>query len=342
MSDTTAMDSTATEQPKSRGRLADFLSRLVREKPLGTVGAVLVLVMLIAGIFADMGWAGLPDVGVAPYGVNELHLVDRLASPGGQYVLGTDNLGRDLLSRVIHGARVSIIIGLSASIISTVVAAAIGLSSGYIGGKYDLIVQRFVDAWICFPMLILYLTLMAVFGAGYLQLVLVLGIGGGIAGSRGSRALAFWVKESAYFEAARAIGCGTRRIILRHMLPNVLPMMIISFSMAVGGIILAEASLSFLGFGLPPETASWGGMLSGSNRVFMEKAPWLVIFPGLALTLAVYGLNMFGDAVRDLLDPRLRGGIGGGGGLGERGSRMAQKALAKRQKRDARTAGQLE
>lgn len=308
----------------ARGRkwpLADFLSRLFREKPLGAIGAILVLVMFITGIFAD--W-------IAPFGVNELHMVDRLSPPSGTYLLGTDNLGRDLLTRIIFGARISIIIGLSAASISAVVGAVIGLTSGYIGGKLDLIVQRFVDAWICFPMLILYLTLMAVIGAGMIQLIMVLGISGGISGSRTARALAFWVKGSDYFEAARSMGAHTSRIILRHLLPNVLPLMVVTFSMSVGGIILAEASLSFLGFGLPPEIASWGGMLSGSNRVFMEQAPWLVIWPGLALTLAVYGLNMFGDAVRDLLDPRLRGGVGG---LGERGAQMARKALEKRQNR---------
>ena len=297
----TATDTTlqAAEWRKRRGSVI-FLSRLVTEKPLGLFGMILVLVMFGAGIFAD--W-------VAPYALNDLHLLDRLLAPGGQYLLGTDNLGRDLLSQTIYGARVSLIIGLGATALSTVVGAAIGLTSGYIGGKFDLIVQRFVDAWITFPLLVLYLMLMAIMGGGYLQLIGVLGIGGGIGGSRWSRALTFWVKGSAYFDAARAIGCDTRRVILRHLLPNVMPMLIVSFSMSVGGIILAEAGLSFLGFGLPPEASSWGGMISGTNRIYMEIAPWLVIWPGLALTLTVYGVNMFGDALRDLLDPRLRGGV---------------------------------
>ena len=297
----TATDTTlqAAEWRKRRGSVI-FLSRLVTEKPLGLFGMILVLVMFGAGIFAD--W-------VAPYALNDLHLRDRLLAPGGQYLLGTDNLGRDLLSQTIYGARVSMIIGLGATALSTVVGAAIGLTSGYIGGKFDLIVQRFVDAWITFPLLVLYLMLMAIMGGGYLQLIGVLGIGGGIGGSRWSRALTFWVKGSAYFDAARATGCGTRRVILRHLLPNVMPMLIVSFSMSVGGIILAEAGLSFLGFGLPPEASSWGGMISGTNRIYMEIAPWLVIWPGLALTLTVYGVNMFGDALRDLLDPRLRGGV---------------------------------
>ena len=296
----TATNSTLglAERRKRRG-FVDFFIRL-RGKPLGLFGMILVLVMFGAGIFAD--W-------VAPYALNDLHLRDRLLAPGGQYLLGTDNLGRDLLSQIIYGARVSLVIGLGATALSTVVGAAIGLTSGYIGGKFDLIVQRFVDAWITFPLLVLYLMLMAIMGGGYLQLIGVLGIGGGIGGSRWSRALTFWVKGSAYFDAARAIGCGRWRVILRHLLPNVMPMLIVSFSMSVGGIILAEAGLSFLGFGLPPEASSWGGMISGTNRIYMEIAPWLVIWPGLALTLTVYGVNMFGDALRDLLDPRLRGGV---------------------------------
>ena len=197
----TATDTTlqAAEWRKRRGSVI-FLSRLVTEKPLGLFGMILVLVMFGAGIFAD--W-------VAPYALNDLHLLDRLLAPGGQYLLGTDNLGRDLLSQTIYGARVSLIIGLGATALSTVVGAAIGLTSGYIGGKFDLIVQRFVDAWITFPLLVLYLMLMAIMGGGYLQLIGVLGIGGGIGGSRWSRALTFWVKGSAYFDAARAIGCGT-------------------------------------------------------------------------------------------------------------------------------------
>ena len=319
MSETTAIGSTATEEPRRRHPVAVFVVRLVKEKPLGAAGAVLVLIMLFAGIFSEFA---------APYPVGEMHLYDRLLPPGGTWILGTDMLGRDMLSQIIYGARVSMIVGLSATALSTVIGGVIGLTSGYIGGKFDLIVQRFVDAWISFPVLIIYLTLMGLIGAGYIQLIFVLGISGGIGGSRGSRALTFWVKESVYFDSARAIGGTTRRIILRHLLPNVLPMMIVGMTMGIGGIILAEASLSFLGLGLPPDIPSWGGMLAGSNRTHMETAPWLVLWPGVALTLTIYGLNMFGDALRDLLDPRLKGGVGG---LGERGMLMAQKALAKRQ-----------
>ena len=294
----------AAEWRKRRGFI-DFLIRL-RGKPLGLFGFIIVVVLLVAGIFSE--W-------LAPYAMNEIHMTDRMLPPGsygsvtGYHLLGTDNLGRDLLSQIIYGARVSMIVGLSAATLSMVVSAAIGLTSGYLGGKFDILVQRVMDAYAAFPQIVLLLTFMSVLGAGYLQLILVLGVFGGIGGARGPRALAFWVKESAYFDAARAVGCSTQRVILRHMVPNVMPMLIVGFSLGIGGIILSEASLSFLGFGLPPHVPSWGGMIAGSNRVWMEAAPWLIIWPGLALTLTVYSVNMFGDALRDLLDPRLRGGV---------------------------------
>ncbi len=280
--------------------LVDFLIRLVREKPLGTVGLVITLLLLFTGIFANF---------LAPYGMNEIHPVDRLTGPSAQYWFGTDNLGRDMLSRVIFGARISVIVGLTASVIATTLSAFIGIVSGYIGGKFDLIVQRFVDAIMCFPTLILLIVVMSLVGAGMIQIILVLGIRWGLSG-RIIRSAVISIKENVYVEAANAIGCSTPRILTRHILPNVLSLMIIGFSVSVPGMILAEASLSFLGFGIPPPAPSWGGMLSGSGRAHMFQAPWMAIWPGLALAVVVYGVNMFGDAVRDLLDPRMRGGIG--------------------------------
>lgn len=293
--------------------------RLVREKPLGTVGAIIVLVIFFVGIFSEF---------VAPYELSEMHLTARMLPPGGMWLLGTDMLGHDMFSQIIYGARVSMIVGLSATAISAALGAVIGLTSGYIGGKFDLVVQRFVDAWVCFPTLVIYLTLIGLIGSGYVQLICVLGIGGGIGGSRGARALVFWIKESVYFDSTRCIGSTTPRVIFRHVLPNVLPMLIVSWTMSIGGYILAEAGLSFLGLGLPPEVPSWGGMISGSNASHLESAPWLVLWPGIALTVTIFGLNMFGDALRDLLDPRMRGGIGG---IGGRGEKLARKALAKKQ-----------
>lgn len=326
--------SDAEAEVKRRAPLLGLFARLVREKPMGTVGAVIVLLLLFTGIFADLSWIGMPEIGLAPQHYNEINMKDRLAPPSAEYPLGADNVGRDLLSRIIYGARISMIIGLSATLLSTFVSVIIGLTTGFIGGKLDIMSQRFVDAWLCFPGLVIYLLLMSILGPGMLQLILVLGIGGGIGASRGSRALAFWIKESMYVEATRAIGSSTWRIIWRHLLPNVLPMIIVGFSLGIGGIILAEASLSFLGFGIPPPHPSWGGMLSAAGRRYMYVAPWLALWPGIALTLVVYGVNMFGDALRDLIDPRLRGGIGGVGGYG---AEQARKALRKRQAKAGNT-----
>lgn len=325
MSEKVANDAPVIEQEwKRQSGIVNLLSRLVREKPMGTVGLVLVVLLFASGILADV---------ISPYGMNEFTLSDRLAAPSTTHWLGADNVGRDVLSRIIYGARISMIVGVSATLLSTVISVAIGLTSGFIGGKTDLLIQRFVDAWLCFPGLVIYLTMMSIIGAGMLQVILVLGIGGGIGASRGSRALAFWIKESVYVEAARALGATTGRIVIKHLLPNVMPMVIIGFSMGIGGVILAEASLSFLGFGIPPPQPSWGGMLSGQARRYMYQAPWMALWPGVALTLAVYGVNMFGDALRDLIDPRLRGGIGG---MGAYGSGRALKALKKLEARKAR------
>jgi peptide/nickel transport system permease protein len=297
--------STAAREPRPRSQLADFFIRLVREKPVGTVGAVIVLLLLLTGIFADF---------LAPYGYNEIHIVDRLMAPSAKYILGTDNLGRDLLSRIIYGARISMYVGLGASAINALVAAAIGSPCGYFGGTFDILVQRLVDAALSFPMLIMVITIMSLIGSGTVQVIIVLGIWGAILWIRVMRSAVIAIKENIYLEAARAIGCSTRQIIFRHILPNVMPVVIIIFSISMGGNILGEASLSFLGFGIPPPVPSWGGMLSGVGRTYMYEAPWLALWSGLALSIAVYGINMWGDAVRDLLDPRLRGGIGRYGG----------------------------
>ena len=298
MSDATGIPS-AVIVPKRRSRLAEFFVRLVKEKPLGTASGIIVLILIFVAIFADV---------LAPYGFLEVHPADRLQGPSSQYLLGTDGLGRDLLSRIIYGARLSLTVGLAATAISGVIAFLLGGTSGFLGGKFDMGVQRFVDAWMCFPGLILLLTIMSVVGRGLPQIILVLGITGGIGGSRVVRGAVIGVKENNYILAARAIGSTKWRTLVRHVLPNIMPVMIIIFSISVGGVIMAEASLSFLGFGLPPKIPSWGGLLSGSGRKYMEVAPWLALFPGLALTVVIYSLNMFGDAMRDLLDPRLRGG----------------------------------
>ena len=296
-----------SNEPRRRSGLADFFVRLWTEKPLGTACGIVVLILILVAIFADV---------LAPYPYYEVHPVDRVTGSSMKYLLGTDQLGRDLLSRLIYGARISLFVGLAATTINVVVAALIGGTSGFLGGRFDLLVQRLVDAWMAFPGLLILLTIMSIAGKGLLQIILVLGISGGISGSRITRSAVIAVKENAYFQAAEAIGSRKLRVLGRHVLPNIAAPLIIIFTINIGGVIISEASLSFLGFGLPVGVPSWGGMLSREGRVYMEMAPWLAIWPGVCLTVVVYSLNMFGDAVRDLLDPRLKGGTGSYGGAG--------------------------
>ena len=297
-------------EPKRHSLLVDLVIRLVKEKPLGTIGGVIVLIMFFTGIFADLGWLGLPDVGLAPERYDEVHPADFLSPPSAQYILGTDILGRDMLSRIIYGARISMIVGLAGASLAVLVATIIGTLSGFIGGKFDMVVQRFVDAMMCFPSLFLYLTIMTLLGRGLLQVIMVIGIIRGIRNSRVVRSAVISIKENVYVEAATAIGAPTRRILTRHIVPNIMAPIIIIFTITMGSMILDEAYISFLGFGIPPPIPSWGAMLSGQGRQYMIFAPWLAVWPGLALSIVIYGINMLGDGVRDILDPRLRGGLG--------------------------------
>lgn len=290
-----------TETKKRRSAFAKFFRRLVKEKPLGTVGALITLLLLFVGIFADV---------LAPYGMNETHIDDYLARPSAKYILGADNIGRDILSRVIYGARISVIIGLSASTIATILSLIIGMISGYVGGKFDLLIQRVVDTMMSIPQIILMMILISIIGAGIWQVTVVLGFMWGFIGSRIIRSAVISVKERMYVAAAESIGCTTSKIILRHILPNIMAPTIVLFTTRVPNVILVEASLSFLGFGIPPPAPSWGGMLGTVGRDYMLQAPWIVLWPGLALALVVYGINIFGDAVRDIVDPRLKGGVG--------------------------------
>ena len=284
---------------KRRRAVAGFFVRLVKEKPLGLASGMVILLLILVAIFG--GYA-------SPYPYNEIHLIDRLQGPSAKYLLGTDQAGRDLLSRLIFGARISVLVGLAVTTISISVSTLIGGVSGFVGGKLDLTVQRFVDAWNAFPGLLLLLTMMAIVGKGLLQIILVMGISGGIGGARVIRSAVIGIKENVYFDVAEAIGSPRWRSLLRHVVPNITPVIVISFSTSIGGVIMALASLGFLGYGLPPNIPDWGGMLSRDGRKYMELAPRLALWPGLCLTVTIYSLNMFGDAVRDLLDPRLRGG----------------------------------
>jgi peptide/nickel transport system permease protein len=203
-----------------------------------------------------------------------------------------------------------VIVGLAGPLLATIVSLIIGVVSGYSGGKLDLIVQRLVDSWMALPSLIVLIVLMILLGPSVQSVIIAVGVTWGIGGSRLIRSAVIGVKENVYVAAAEAIGCSTPRILIRHILPNIMAPTIILFTTRVPGIIITEATLSFLGFGIPPPFPSWGGMLSGPGRDYAFDAPWIALYPGLALALVVYSINMFGDAVRDLVDPRLRGGVG--------------------------------
>jgi peptide/nickel transport system permease protein len=284
--------------PAAKRPSNSFLARLWRDKPLGTVGGLVLLLFVVVGVFAP--W-------VAPYDFNEIAPLDRMQAPSWAHWFGTDNLGRDVLSRCIYGAQLSVIIGCSAAALATVISAVVGIVSGYFGGKVDMAVQRVVDAWMSFPDLIVLIVVVSVLGPGMPQIIFTLGLLLGIGGSRIVRSAVVSVREHMYVHAAQSIGAGTLRILWRHVLPNVLPPIIVLFTTRVGSVILAESGLSFLGLGVPPPAPTWGSMLSGSGRTYMFQGPWLALAPGLCLTAVVYATNVFGDALRDLLDPRMRG-----------------------------------
>jgi peptide/nickel transport system permease protein len=288
--------------PSKVARSLQTASALVRAKPLGALGGALIALLVLTAIFAPT---------LAPHDPIQIKSADRLQPPGLTYPLGTDDFGRDILSRIIHGARISMLIGLGAVGISTSLATIIGVISGFYGGKVDTVLQRCIDTLMAFPGLVVLLTIMAMLGQGLGNVILALGIGGTAGNARIIRSAVLAIKENQYIEAARAAGCRDWRIILWYILPNIAAPIMVVATLGLGVAILAESSLSFLGFGVPPPTPSWGGMLSGSGRTYMLKAPWMAIFPGIAISLAVFGFNMLGDALRDLLDPRLRGGTQG-------------------------------
>lgn len=283
---------------RTRSRFLDVGMRLIRDKPLGLLGACIVFTLLGTAVLADV---------IAPYGYAETRLLHRFRASSIEHWLGTDQLGRDLLSRIIYGTRASLTVSLGATALGTLMGALIGVTSAFFGGRYDLGVQRVVDAWESIPNLLLLLTIMSVLGPGLYKVMAVLGLSFGIQNSRIIRGVALSVKENAYIEAAQAFGGTSLRIMLSHILPNVTAIIIVVSTIGLGNLILVEATLSFLGFGVPPPHPTWGGMLSVQGLSYMYQAPWLALWPGVAISAAVFGFNMFGDALRDLLDPRLRG-----------------------------------
>ena len=294
---TIALD--ARRLPRTRPWYLDVWITMLRRKPLGTAGAVIVLGMLLLAVFADA---------LTPYGFAETNLRERFVPMSGTHWLGTDQIGRDVATRILYGARISLYVGFGAVAIASVLATLLGIFSAYWGGRVDIFLQRAVDAWMAFPGLLILMSILSLLGPSVLNITLVLGIAAGIRDSRIVRGVALSIRENTYVEGALAMGSGHARVTLVHILPNVLPTIIVVATTGLSTVILTEASLSFLGLGVPPPHPTWGGMLSLSGLDHMYRAPWLAIWPAAALSLAVFGFNMLGDALRDLLDPRLKGG----------------------------------
>jgi len=272
-------------------------AKLARKKPLGALGAGVLILLVLAAVFADI---------VTPYSPLE-HSPERLVGPSWEHLAGTDQFGRDTLSRVVHGARTSLYVGVVATVLSMVPAVLLGISSAFFGSWYDYVIQRVVDTIQALPGLILLITILVILGPGLWNVIIALSFSRAIVGSRVIRGATMAIKSEVYVEAARASGATNLRIILRHLLPNIVPTIIVVYSLGFGAVILAEASLSFLGYGVPPPTPSWGGMMAADGRAYMFAAPWMLWAPTIALGVVIFSVNMFGDAIRDLLDPRLRG-----------------------------------
>ena len=291
---------TAAAQPRKRSWSG--WRTLLRRKPLGAISAVILCGLIATAVLAPL---------IAPYdpyrfNLNERGLPIRLHPPNATFLFGTDTHGRDVLSRIIYGARVSLMVGFLSVAIGTLAGTLIGLVSGYWEGSIDQGLQRLVDTLMAFPGIVLVLAVLSVFGQSLPNIILVIGLVIAPGASRVVRGTVLSVKHNIYIDAARAAGASSRRILLWHILPNVFAPILIIASVWLGNAIVIEAALSFLGLGTPPPTPTWGGMLSGEGRRSLETAPYLAIFPGLAISIVVLAFNMFGDAVRDLLDPRLR------------------------------------
>jgi peptide/nickel transport system permease protein len=271
--------------------------RFTRQKPLGAWGAAVVVVMVLVAIGADY---------LAPYDPLKTRYHLMMQAPGAKFWLGTDTYGRDILSRIIYGSRTALLVGFSASIFGATVGAIMGVMSAYFGGKTDLVIQRVMDVLLSFPLIVLALAVVAVLGTGVENVIIAIAVPMVPRCARVVRASALAIRETPYVEAARAMGFSHMRIMFRHMLPNVVAPYLIMLTAFLGQAILLEASLSFLGLGVTEPTAAWGLMLKGAAVEFAERAPWMGIFPGLAISAAVFGFNLFGDSLRDVLDPKLR------------------------------------
>ena len=287
----------AAEPPRRPG-MWKYSVYYFKHKFLGTVGLVIVITMIVIALFADL---------IAPFAYQQQNYEDVLAAPNFTYLFGTDNFGRDIFSRIVHGARISMLVGFLSVIVGTGIGAVIGLISGFFMGKVDAIVQRLVDMWMSFPDLILALTIVAVFGNTLPNVILAIAATILPRGVRVIRSATIAIREMDYTMAARSIGASDLRTMLRHIMPNTVAPFLIIMSSMFGTAILTEAGLSYLGLGISEPTPSWGRMLTGQAAQYAPRAPWIIAFPGIFITLTVMGFAFFGDALRDLFDPRQRG-----------------------------------
>ena len=293
----TVAGAAADELPDANRSPLRAVRHFIRRQPLGTVGLLIVLVMFAAGAMA--GW-------IAPYDPEANDFAAMMEAPSWAHLLGTDQLGRDIFSRLVFGARTALLVGFTSAVVGGVIGLVLGVTSAYFGGWFDLVLQRIFDILMAFPLIILALAVVSVFGTGVFNVVVAITIPLVPRCGRVVRASALAVREVPYVDAARALGFGHARIVLCHMVPNVLAPFLILLSAFVGQAILAEASLSFLGLGVQEPVAAWGLMLQGSAEDYATTAPWIAIFPGLAIVLTVLGASLFGDALRDAIDPKLR------------------------------------
>lgn len=274
------------------------VARFCRKKPLGALGGAIMLVMAVTALFAEVLATRDPIATTA---------ARTLARPGAEFWLGSDHLGRDIYSRIVHGARISLVVGIASTLVGSLLGGIIGLLSGYVGGKTDLVSQRVLDILQGLPLLVLALVMAAALGPSVFNVVVAISLPIMPRAARVIRASVLSIREMQYVEAARALGISHLRIAFRHVMPNTIGPFIVLTTAQLGSAILVEAALSFLGLGVPEPYPSWGRMLSVSATEYAQKAPWLVLFPGIAISLAVFGSNLLGDALRDTLDPRLRG-----------------------------------
>ena len=270
---------------------------LIRRQPLASAGGLVVLIMIFASIFANF---------LTPYDPEAASWVNQLTPPSAEFWLGTDAFGRDILTRIIFGARTALFVGFTAAFVGATSGLILGVASAYFGGRFDIICQRLVDIVMAFPLIVLALAVVATLGASTVNVIIAITIPFIPQCARVVRSSALAIREIPYVDAARALGFSHTRIIMKHMIPNVMAPYLIMLTTFVGQAILLEASLSYLGMGVQEPTPAWGLMLQGGAEEFAESAPWVPIFPGLAITIAVFGFNLFGDGLRDVLDPRLR------------------------------------